>query len=74
MPHDLLLSPDVGHIYGSPGYLDYLIGPPLNWGFELLREGDRRRHHLERHGSFSQPINCPIDLQAWTWLHFSNGP
>ena len=41
---------DVGAIYGSKGYLDfYLYGEIyIQWGFELLRHGNRLKEHLKR--------------------------
>jgi hypothetical protein len=40
--------PDVGSLYGSKGFLDFYIDSELQWGFELLRNGDKLKGHLER--------------------------
>jgi hypothetical protein len=42
------ISPDVGSIFHSDGYLDFYISGKLNWGVELLHEGNRAREHGER--------------------------
>jgi len=40
--------PDVGAIYGSRGFLDFYIDGELQWGFELLRNGDKLQGHIDR--------------------------
>ena len=46
---DTPLSPDVGPLYGARGFLDFLLSP-LDWGFELLRDGSKLEEHVERFG------------------------
>ena len=48
-PKDVVLSPDVGPLYGARGFLDFLLSP-LGWGFELLRDGSNLEEHVERFG------------------------
>jgi hypothetical protein len=43
-----IISPDVGRVFHSDGYLDFYINGKLNWGVELLREGNRAQEHGER--------------------------
>jgi hypothetical protein len=38
--------PDAGAIYGSRGFLDFYIDG--EWGFELLRDGDKLQGHIDR--------------------------
>jgi len=40
--------PDVGAIYGSKGFLDFYLDGEHQWGFELLRNGDKLKGHIER--------------------------
>jgi hypothetical protein len=40
--------PDVGAIYGSRGFLDFYIDGEQQWGFELLRNGDKLQGHIDR--------------------------
>jgi hypothetical protein len=40
--------PDVGAIYGSRGFLDFYIDGEQQWGFELLRDGDKLQGHIDR--------------------------
>ena len=40
--------PDVGAIYGSRGFLDFYIDGEQQWGFELLRDGDKLQGHMDR--------------------------
>jgi hypothetical protein len=45
-------------VFGSSGYVDFWIGlsETTGWAIELLRDGDRRREHVERFvpgGSYS---------------------
>ena len=40
--------PDVGVIYGSRGFLDFYIDGEQQWGFELLRNGDKLQGHIDR--------------------------
>eukprot|EP00243_Klebsormidium_subtile_P007524 TRINITY_DN334_c1_g1_i5.p1 TRINITY_DN334_c1_g1~~TRINITY_DN334_c1_g1_i5.p1 ORF type:complete len:525 (-),score=84.11 TRINITY_DN334_c1_g1_i5:201-1775(-) len=72
LPHDAILSPDVGYLYGAEGYLDFLLGHPFAWGFELLREGDRRREHLARFASGGKyfPLLNANAVKQWVVLDF----
>ncbi|KAI3631359.1 hypothetical protein MIR68_010849 [Amoeboaphelidium protococcarum] len=40
--------PDVGAKYSSTGFIDFYIDDELQWGFELLRNGNRLREHMDR--------------------------
>jgi hypothetical protein len=35
------LSPDVGHCFGSTGFLDFYVNGDKQWGIELTREGSK---------------------------------
>jgi len=41
------ISPDVGPIFGSTGFLDFYVNSGLEWGMELLHEGDRMENHAK---------------------------
>jgi hypothetical protein len=45
---DASLSPDVGRLLGSKGFLDFYIDSDYKWGIELLRNGSRLKEHLAR--------------------------
>ena len=40
--------PDVGAIYGSRGFLDFYLDGELQWGFELLHNGEKLQGHIDR--------------------------
>ena len=46
---DTPLSPNVGPLYGARGFLDFLLSP-LDWDFELLRDGSNLEEHVQRFG------------------------
>ncbi|KAF8456329.1 hypothetical protein BGX38DRAFT_1257701 [Terfezia claveryi] len=48
VPRHATVSADVGAIFGSVGYLDFYVNGDLNWGIELLREGDCMKQHTKR--------------------------
>ncbi len=43
-----MISPDVGYVFGSNGYLDFYVNGKLQWGIELLREGQKEKEHSDR--------------------------
>ncbi|RUP43812.1 hypothetical protein BC936DRAFT_136697 [Jimgerdemannia flammicorona] len=46
VPVGASVSPDVGSVFGSDGFLDFYVnGKGYSWGVELLREGDRMHGH-----------------------------
>ncbi|KND02006.1 uncharacterized protein SPPG_02512 [Spizellomyces punctatus DAOM BR117] len=67
-----IVTPDVGAIYGSPGYLDFHIRLEngTQWMVELTREGDRLRQHQARfigQGAYTQ-----IPNDDWLIVDFYN--
>jgi hypothetical protein len=42
------VSTDVGALFNCAGFLDFYVNGGLNWGIELLREGDRATEHAAR--------------------------
>lgn len=42
------ISPDVGKVFGTTGFLDFYVDGGLKWAIELLREGDRAQEHSDR--------------------------
>eukprot|EP00243_Klebsormidium_subtile_P007511 TRINITY_DN334_c0_g1_i1.p1 TRINITY_DN334_c0_g1~~TRINITY_DN334_c0_g1_i1.p1 ORF type:complete len:631 (-),score=111.49 TRINITY_DN334_c0_g1_i1:315-2072(-) len=72
LPHNAILSPDVGYLYGAQGYLDFQLGYPFWWGFELLREGDKRQEHLNRfdgQGKYAQLLTSGV-VKEWAVIDF----
>lgn len=59
-PADAVVSPDVGAIFGSPGYLDFYVNGRYSWGIELLREGNRAEHHAARFGQSGMYEKIPM--------------
>ncbi len=47
-PAGINISPGFGHGYGSDGAVDFLVHGVRGWAVEIMREGDRRKEHLER--------------------------
>src|SRR5437764_6355026 len=48
IPENATISPDVGHIFGSDGFLDFYVDGSYSWGIELIREGKRLGDHAKR--------------------------
>jgi hypothetical protein len=67
VPSNTSISPDVGPVFGSAGFLDFYVNRDLNWGIELVREGTRARAHLDR---FLQGSYRDIPLKEWIILDF----
>jgi len=42
------ISPDVGPVYGVTGYQDFYINNGLEWGVELMREGQKLDDRIKR--------------------------
>lgn len=42
------ISPDVGHIFGSSGYIDFYVNGDKQWAIELTREGLQVQEHEKR--------------------------
>jgi len=42
------ISPDVGHIFGTTGMVDFYVNDDKQWAIELTREGDRLQEHANR--------------------------
>lgn len=42
------ISPDVGHVFGSSGYIDFYVNGDKQWAIELTREGSEVREHESR--------------------------
>jgi hypothetical protein len=50
------ISPDVRHIFGSSGYIDFYVNGDKQWGIELTREGSKVQEHQTRFtGIFPYP-------------------
>lgn len=48
LPRTTIISPDVGHVFASDGYIDFYVDGDLQWAIELLREGKDMRDHEKR--------------------------
>ncbi|KAF8454718.1 hypothetical protein BGX38DRAFT_1171069, partial [Terfezia claveryi] len=68
VPRHATVSADVGAIFGSVGYLDFYVNGDLNWGIELLREGDRMKQHVKRF--IEDGAYAVIPLKEWVIIDF----
>jgi hypothetical protein len=68
VPSGSSINPDVGSVYGSPGYLDFYVDGKLNWGVELVREGKRMADHIDCFGREGRYKNIPFD--HWAIIDF----
>ncbi|KAF8430341.1 hypothetical protein EV426DRAFT_708519 [Tirmania nivea] len=68
VPLHATVSADVGAIFGSVGYLDFYVNGDLNWGIELLREGDRMKQHAKRF--IEDGAYAVIPLKEWVVIDF----
>jgi len=48
LPGDNVISPDVGKVFGSDGFLDFYVNGDLRWAIELMREGNEAAEHEDR--------------------------
>lgn len=48
LPADISISPDVGAIFNSNGFLDFYVDDERGWAIELLRDGDKALEHQNR--------------------------
>ena len=68
VPDGVIISPDVGHVFGVNSFLDFYVNGELQWGVELLREGQGLRKHTLRFEKDGQYANIP--LKAWAVVDF----
>ncbi|KAF8445468.1 hypothetical protein BGX38DRAFT_1194658, partial [Terfezia claveryi] len=68
VPHYATVSVDVGAIFSSVGYLDLYVNRDLNWGIELLREGDHMKQHARRF--IKDGAYAVIPLKEWVVIDF----
>jgi len=62
------ISPDVGPVHGSPGYLDFYIDGGLRWGVELMREGLMMAEHIKRFAT--KGIYKTTPFNRWALIDF----
>lgn len=48
LPEKAHISPDVGRVFKSEGFLDFYVNGKLQWAIELLREGYKSTEHSDR--------------------------
>jgi len=62
------ISPDVGKLFGSSGFLDFYVNGGLNWGVEMMSEGRKKSEHVARFtqtGTYRQ-----IPFSEWAIIDF----
>ena len=62
------ISPDVGSVVGSVGFLDFYVNGSYCGGVELLREGSQMKEHAKRFVRGGQYEEIP--LQEWAIVDF----
>jgi hypothetical protein len=67
-PYGSTISPDVGSVFGSVGFLDFYVNGSYCWGVELLREGSQIKEHAKRFVRGGQYEEIP--LQEWAIVDF----
>ena len=68
VPENVTISPDVGPVFGSSGFLDFYVNGAYQWGVELSREGQKMKDHAKRfaeHGAYTD-----IPLKQWAIIDF----
>ena len=68
IPKDTTISPDVRHIFGSNGFLDFYVDGKYGWGIELLREGRRLGDHAKRFDQDGEYKTIPMN--EWVVIDF----
>ena len=70
-----MISPDIGLIYGSSGFLDFYVDSEFQWGVELMREGANSADHYNRFAHDSGYKEIPF--KSWVIIdfrHYTNPP
>ncbi|CAG8595372.1 1188_t:CDS:1 [Paraglomus occultum] len=67
-PEESTISPDVGYVFGSDGFLDFYVDGDYGWGVELMREGKRLGDHAKRFEQGGQYEVIPMN--DWAILDF----
>jgi len=68
LPSNCNISPDVGSVFDSKGYIDFYINHNVCWGIELLREGKGAAEHQRRFAKGG--VYDPIPLKAFLIVDF----
>jgi len=68
LPNNVFVSPDVGHVFGATGYLDFYVNDNKQWAIELTREGKDLDEHIERFGENGEYYEIPN--KDWAVLDF----
>ncbi|KAF8426729.1 hypothetical protein EV426DRAFT_592582 [Tirmania nivea] len=68
LPSRGFISPDVGPVFGSRGYLDFYIDGDLRWGVEIMREGSRMAEHVDRFSPSGRYTRIPCS--QWRIIDF----
>ena len=66
MPPNICISPDVGAVYSTRGFVDFHIGIGGGWVVELLRGGNKREDHIKRF--MRNDKYYPIVLEVAEWV------
>ncbi|CAG8464882.1 7469_t:CDS:2, partial [Paraglomus occultum] len=69
IPSGHTISPDVGRIFGSSGFLDFYINGGLKWEVELMQEGRRMGDHVDCFRSTGRPNSKKLDPNVWYALY-----
>jgi hypothetical protein len=69
LPANTLVSPDVGGIFGSRGFVDFYIGGNMKFGIEVARDGAELNRHLARFNA-KEGIYPAIPFNSWIILDF----
>lgn len=48
LPDQTYISPEIGHMYGTAGLVDFYVNDQSQWLIEIIREGDRMAKHHKR--------------------------
>jgi len=68
LPNTVFVSPDVGHVFGANGFLDFYVNDDKQWAIELTREGSKLTEHIERFGDGGEYYEIPN--KDWVVLDF----
>jgi hypothetical protein len=61
LPEGTIVSPDVGHVFGLDGFLNFYVHGTLGWGIELVGEGNKLKKHAERFEADGKYSDIPMN-------------
>ncbi|CAG8554373.1 8114_t:CDS:2 [Paraglomus occultum] len=88
LPKDVHISPDVGAVFASEGWMDFYVDDEHEWMIELVRDGEKHREKMKEDGLYGSILKCakhhaivdirsgvdrPRNLKSGSYYHRNGG-